>query len=242
MSKSKYAEIMGNKSGFSIAVGNIGLVYRDQGNYHLALSSFKEKKQLCEDIGDRFGYGNATGYIGYLQYDQGKRNEAFAYFNEAIDTHRELGVKSSLTDFLIGKARVFLDWHQYADAKICVDECVAIASEISKPDTYFEVRVLQAKINLIGYQNPSGLQTLQRMLSKTNSSTFQGRDQQATLHYELWKLLTTLDTHFLEGSGYLDAPEQAEEHRQAALGLYQKLYEKTPKYEYKKRIEELTLA
>jgi hypothetical protein len=30
-----------------------------------------------------------------------------------------------------------------------------------------------------------------------------------------------------------------EEHRQKALALYQKLYEKTPKIEYKKRIEEL---
>ncbi len=39
----------------------------------------------------------------------------------------------------------------------------------------------------------------------------------------------------------LGLAEQAEENRRAALALYRKLAEKTPKFEYKKRIEKLRI-
>jgi hypothetical protein len=38
----------------------------------------------------------------------------------------------------------------------------------------------------------------------------------------------------------METGERKREHGKKALELYQKLYEKTPKFEYKQRIEELT--
>jgi hypothetical protein len=55
--------------------------------------------------------------------------------------------------------------------------------------------------------------------------------EQAILHYELWKAQTLKVSEPFEVSG--------EDHRQKALELYQNLYEKTPNFEYKQRIEEL---
>jgi hypothetical protein len=46
-------------------------------------------------------------------------------------------------------------------------------------------------------------------------------DQLATIHYEIWKLAG-------------DAS-----HRDKAMEMYRTLYEKTPAYEYKKRMEEM---
>ncbi len=56
----------------------------------------------------------------------------------------------------------------------------------------------------------------------------------ADLNYELWQMAR-------QTSQVLETCEvsTAEEHRQAALKLYLELYEKTPKFEYKKRIGEL---
>jgi hypothetical protein len=54
-------------------------------------------------------------------------------------------------------------------------------------------------------------------------------DQQAELHYWLWKFgLRTQDSGLRE------------ENRGEALRLYGELYERVPKYEFKKRIDELS--
>ncbi len=47
----------------------------------------------------------------------------------------------------------------------------------------------------------------------------------------------TAQTSQVSKTGEVSSPE---EHRPAALDLYQKLYEMTPKFAYKSRIEELT--
>jgi hypothetical protein len=57
----------------------------------------------------------------------------------------------------------------------------------------------------------------------------------AELHYELWKML---DAQTSKVSETFEV-STTEDHRQNALELYQNLYEKTPMFEYKKRIEEL---
>ena len=56
----------------------------------------------------------------------------------------------------------------------------------------------------------------------------------AAIHYELWRMLTQMSP-----TSKVDDISNPEEHRQKALELYQKLYEKTPNIAYKERAEEL---
>ena len=63
------------------------------------------------------------------------------------------------------------------------------------------------------------LKQLYEMIEET-----QDEREKAPLYYELWKLETG---------------EKKEKHRQKALYIYQKLYEKIPNIEYKNRIKEL---
>ena len=65
-------------------------------------------------------------------------------------------------------------------------------------------------------------------------STLEGQEQAAALNYELWQMLTQMSP-----TSKVDDISNTATHRQAALELYQKLYEKTPKFGYKKRIKEL---
>ena len=84
------------------------------------------------------------------------------------------------------------------------------------------------------------------MPAECDPSTFQGREQQATLHYELWQMLRQLIVNSeqlaveSDDEKLLTIHSKLLTHKSTALELYQKLYEKTPKFEYKKRIEELS--
>jgi hypothetical protein len=69
------------------------------------------------------------------------------------------------------------------------------------------------------------------MLTECDPSTFEGQEQAAALNYELRII-----------NDELKRSNEAEAYRQKALEIYQKLVEKTPKYEYKKRIERLNSA
>ncbi len=70
----------------------------------------------------------------------------------------------------------------------------------------------------------NGIEPLEQMLAGTED-----QKEQANINYELQIM-----------NDELGKPERADKHRQAALEMYQKLYEKTPKSEYKQRIEELS--
>ena len=92
----------------------------------------------------------------------------------------------------------------------------------------FEGKVLQAKIdfqlaNTKMLRLTRGITPLEKMLTDA-----QNEYQQAVLNYELGLM-----------SNELMRRDQAKKHWRDALELYQKLYEKTPSFEYKQRIEEL---
>ena len=223
-----------NRRGYSLVLGNMGLVYQYQGDYQGALRCYEKQKQIAKTLGDRRGFGIAIGNMGNLYYDQGRTDEALDCFESAIATHQEIGFKYGLTYWLVGKTRILLDRQDFVPARAYADEAVVIASEIPKPDMLFIGRVLQAMIDFIGFGNLKSLATLEKMLTEADPSTFQGQEQIATLHYELWRMLNQMSSTSEAGGIFT-----LENHRQAALELYQQLYEKTPKYEYKKRIEEL---
>jgi hypothetical protein len=139
------------------------------------------------------------------------------------------------------------------------EECVAISEELSKPDTIFSSRLLLARMTAVGGRTDAAVSHLHTMLEEATDD-----EQRAELHYWLWKLpLLPLFSHrdqvcvggSCPGSALQDAVtpsnspfrkggEQKEQerggHRIEALRLYHALFEKTPKHDYRKRIEELT--
>jgi hypothetical protein len=100
------------------------------------------------------------------------------------------------------------------------EECLVISQELSKPDTLFESQVLLARLDAAKGNATAAHAKLMAMLKEAADD-----GQRAALHYWLWKLNAT------------DA-----DHRAEALRLYQSLWEKTPKHNYRKRIDELHAA
>ncbi|MDI6740615.1 MAG: hypothetical protein QME74_09665, partial [Candidatus Edwardsbacteria bacterium] len=119
-------------------------------------------------------------------------------------------------EYLWSKADLLFELKEINEAKGLNDEALQIAKEIGRPDEIFNCKILNAK--LVGLNDKeAGICELEAMLKEYNEDA-----QEAALRYELWKM-----------NGW-------EENKTAALGLYKKLYEKTPKMDYKKRIDELS--
>ena len=79
-----------------------------------------------------------------------------------------------------------------------------------------EGNVLLTKIDFALGKKEEAISHLSAMLTSVTDEVML-----ASLRYELWKMT------------------EQEDHRQNALEGYQKLYTKTPRFDYKKRIEEL---
>jgi tetratricopeptide (TPR) repeat protein len=153
-------------------------------------------------------------------------------YEKAIAGHGEIGFKYGLTYWFEGKASCLFEQEKFSEAWEFADKCVKVSTEISKPDTRFNGKVLQAKIDFAMGEQVQGITMLLEMLAEATDES-----QKATLHYELWKMCRG-ESCARPMAGTRPAAT-TDEHRQKALELYQKLYEKTPKVEYKQRIEEL---
>ena len=99
-------------------------------------------------------------------------------------------------------------------------EGLQIAREVGRKETIFQGELLSAKIDFALGHREKAVTLLSEMLIQTKNKA-----EQADLHYELYQCGVA-----------------REEHRKEVLRLYQELYTKTPKFEWKKRIEELEMG
>ncbi len=222
----KLAEEAGSKRLIAVNLGNLAVIHYHKGDIKRALAFDLQALARFEEMGHKAEIAIGLGNIGGHYQELGEYEQARAYYERAIVLRREIGMWYNLCCTLIDKAELLFLKQQYDMAQAPCTEGLAIANQVRRGDVIFRSKVLQAKINLTGFGNPSGLVTLEQMLAETSDP-----EQQATLHYELWQLLNKFPN--------LRDLENLNAHHQAALSLYQKLLEKTPKFEYKKRIEEL---
>jgi len=201
---------IGDKGGYSRVVGNIGILYNDKGDYDNAMKYYEEQKQICLEIGDKSGYSMAVGNMGNVYIGKCDYDNAIKSYEKAMQVCRELGNKYYLCGYLNSKAKLlFHIMNRIDESKFLNDETLKIAIEIGRQDMIFEATVLKHKID-------KNADALLGMLSESKDD-----EQIATIHYELWKMTSK------------------KEHSEKAIELYKQLYEKTPKYEFKKRIEEM---
>ena len=234
---------LGEQRGLGLVIGNMGNVYAQCGDYDRALENFQEMEKICRSVGDRRWLSLAIGNIGGVYAFRKEYDRALECFKEASEEHRAIGYRAGLVDWLEGSTRVMLGfalaegdmplylptylpgatqstWRTRAAerAREYAEECVAVAEEISKPDTLFSGRVLLARIHAVEGDTDGAAERLNQLLVDAVDD-----DQRAELSYWLWKL-------------FRDESRGAE-----ALRLYRLLVEKTPKHEYGERIDELEI-
>ncbi|OQY27980.1 MAG: hypothetical protein B6244_08530 [Candidatus Cloacimonetes bacterium 4572_55] len=219
----KIGEKMGDNHEIILTTGRIGILLADKGEFDAALAYYKRSLKLSQTLRDNRSVSTIYANMGVMYYSKGDIDKAISCFDNSISICKEIqyvyGLCAALTDK--AEARFFLK--NYDSSKQLNEEGREIARRINRSDMVFKADMLAAKIDYATGKPEKAIQILTGMLAQT-----QDKYEFVTLHNELWQMYKQRDQ-----------TGQAQEHRRKALELYRKLYEKTPKYEYKQRIEEL---
>lgn len=236
----RYRSQMGDRSEIARLVGNLAVYYLERGDDDRALTYFEQQLKAGRELGHRRMVSYALGNMGIVFRRRGEWERALQHFSRSIAIARQVQDIHILGSSLFRKAEVLGDLEQY-DAAHCLNvEAGQVARKLNRSDLLFETELLH--IRLLSYKNRS--QAIQILSRRINTTTNEA--QLCRLHDELWQMYHQL----IVNSEQLIFEKDSEElltihskllnHKKAALELYQKLYEKTPKFEYQKRIEELS--
>ncbi len=251
------SEELGNKLLMPIAIGNIGVIYERKGDYEQAMEQYQRDLQICEELGDKQGVAIALGLIGqllnikgefykaieYLQKDlmiseelgyqkgiakavntlgdvfylTGNYERSLHFYDRAIDVTRKIGNKLVLGYSLVEKGAVLLETMDEKNLLLVCHEALEVATELGNPDLLFEAHILQARVN-----QKAGNTEVSVSILKELEENILSTDHEAAIAFEWFRI----------------NPDD-EAARKKAKELYEKLYQATPRYTYKLRLQEL---
>ncbi len=223
--------------------GNMGVIYSDQGNYAKAQECFEKQLNIYEKLGDKKGISIANVNMGDIYKNQSNYREALNCYDKAISIGRELNLNYFLCIYLQKKADLLFEMNN-PEANSLNNEALAIALKVDSKDIIFSAKVLEEKINfqLINLNKNNqiiAIKKLMNILDKENEE-----ENIAVLNYEIWKMREEINREKKVKIRNEKLVPKAfgineEKYGENALLLYQKLYKKTPKIDYKNKIKEL---
>jgi tetratricopeptide (TPR) repeat protein len=131
----------GNKSTF---LNNIGMIYRQMGDYDNALKYYDEALSIAKQIGDLKGTATRLSNIGRIYFDKGDLDKALEYFNEAVEIDQKLGEFVDLD----GKATRLNNIGMVYQVKEDYDNALKYLKEVLKIDE--KAGNLKGKANTLG--------------------------------------------------------------------------------------------
>lgn len=207
-----------DKRGYSLYVVNMGDLHLTQGNFSKALECFEESRQICLELGIKRGYSIALDNIGLVNFHLGNYIKAMVSYKEAVNIAKELHLNDHLCSCLYNKANLHFILRDYDNAGRINNEALNIANEVQKKDVILACSILCNK--LLALDDPEkSIKQMMRMLKFETE-----KENQALIRYEIYKI------------------NESEYQRQKALELYKELNQKICKFEYKKKIDELSIS
>lgn len=211
----KLAEELNDKHYILCATGNMGDAFKILGEYEKARKYYERCLSLCQELDSKQNISIAYGNIAELFRKTGNFDRAIDYLDKAIKISRELQLKPVLCSYLSRKADLFFSMNSPVEAKNLNDEAMQMAEEMQLNDILFQCEVLKSRI-LFEEDRNSAIEKLKNLLNDNSDEV-----KRATLHYELFQMT---------GDDF---------HKNKALNIYQKLYEKSPNIDYRDMVEEL---
>ncbi len=208
---------LGDKYGYGVALGNTASTLRAKGKFDEAMKYYEKSKALYTELGTKKMYSLTVGNMGNVYYAQKDYNKALEHYDEAIEIGRELDIKFYLCAYLRWKAELLFDTEEFEPAKKLNDEALALSIEVEDPNDIFRAKILQAKLVAKLENKDSARESLFKLLEEYKDDF----KKTARIHYEIWLLLAS------------------EENRKKALEMYNEIYQKTPKYDFKVYIDNM---
>ena len=248
---------LGNKLFVAIAVGSIGLIHQRKGNYELAQQHFLEDLELCEQLGDKQGTSIALGLLGELRTEEGAFEIASSYLKQSILLCKELGYLKGLAKAENTLGDISYHSEDYDSAIDQYQKAIDIAERIDNQlilaQSYIELALTFLKTNDLNAANANllkaesvahelGNSSLQHHVLLVQASLIGQQGNRDLAQSKLEELMELpLSEELLANCLYemLCLDPKNEELRTKAETAYQRLYQKSAKFIYAKRLKEL---
>jgi tetratricopeptide (TPR) repeat protein/class 3 adenylate cyclase len=210
---------LGDKQGAAIAHGLLGDLHSILGNFDLAIEHLEKTLNLSFALGYKKGIAKAMNTLGDTYFYKNEPQKSLEFYADAIAVCRETSNKLILGYSLIEKGFVHHSLGEMREIEPILAEGKALSAELGNKDLQFGAQLLIAKMLILENKIAEAVLFLENMLTE-----FSTPREEAAIHFELFELL----------------PKE-EKHREIALALYRILFEETPQFLFKKRVEILFL-
>jgi tetratricopeptide (TPR) repeat protein len=112
------------------AMGNLAIVYKDMGDYKMALEICEQVKKFFADAGDKSKVADILGNIGNIYLLQGSYLEAQASYEESLEICREIGDRSSIAKNLHHLGTIHQLQGNLGEAQAHYEQSLAIKEEL----------------------------------------------------------------------------------------------------------------
>lgn len=216
---------IGDRQGVGLAVGNIGNIYWYTGDLASTLACHSMHLIISLELGDLWGVSFATSKMGVAYMAQGKLEEANAMIERAIMLGRVLDSLHELSGFYFDRGNLLNAQGKLEESLDVFGEAIQLAAETDNTVVQFEAQIsrLHTQVQLGQKDTQTAIEQLHHLRDSWIEHFKGDEEQEATIHYEIWKL-----------------DQSQAYHRAQAASLYAGLYEHTPSSEFRQRYWELT--
>lgn len=125
------ARHLGDKRYISQFLGNLGMVYRDLGQYDKALEYHQLSLTIYKELGDKYGVGNNLNSLGLVSNDLGLYSKALEYYQQSWVLAKELGDKDAEGGIMSNRGAAYKNLGQYPKALEYFQQALAIHKELN---------------------------------------------------------------------------------------------------------------
>ena len=120
----------GAKKGIAASYNNIGVIYKEQGNYPDALKNHFASLKIREAIGDKKGIASSYNNIGNIYYSQGNYPEALKNYFASLKLFEEIGDKNGIAMSFINLGLINTKLNKLNEAQQYLNNALALSKEI----------------------------------------------------------------------------------------------------------------
>lgn len=206
---------LGDKQGAAIAHGLLGDLHSILGNFDLAIEHLEKTLELSRSLNYKKGIAKALNTLGDTYFYLNESEKSLENYAAAIEVCREISNRLILGYSLVEKGFVHLSRGDAPEIEQILSESKPLADALGNFDLQFGTLLLESKLDILKGNKGAAQEKLTAMLT-----VFRSPREEAALHFELREIA---------GDPTVD--------REIALALYRVLFEETPQYLFKTRVE-----
>jgi tetratricopeptide (TPR) repeat protein len=177
-------------------LNNMGIIYRNKGDYEKALTYYEKAASLFEKMSDSAGVANVLNNMGIVCQVQTDYEKALGYYDKSLAIRRQINDQVGISTSLGNIGSVYLEQKQYPEAEKYLDEALKISEEV---DDLEGVRENASNLSDLYKQKGDGLKALEyykqyiEAVKKLDDDAAKKElyEQELTYKYEAEKLAAT---------------------------------------------------